>query len=169
LDAELQAQTVREVFLVRIDNWFDNKWLGFGSNFFMGGGTVVPERAPVVFRSLAFPPFTPGRVLAEHHFVQSDSGQFALAEEARLIHDLRRTRRAKSSERGILDFSPSALFAWFGSKSRANGRGSLMVYRAAREGLNGWYASFDGHRDWQPSRTKGIAPTVLKTWMQDLT
>ncbi len=137
--AELKAQSVREVFVVRIDNWFDDKWL-FAARFI--------DRASGDFRDLAVPPFTPGRVVAEHHFVQGYNGHYGLAKEARLVHSLERSR--KKFDRSIATFGPSALFAWFGSNSRANGRGSLMIYRSAPEGRNAWYSSFDGSRDWQP-------------------
>ena len=150
--AELRAQPVREVFVVRID-----KWLGLGARF---------DKASRDFRELGFPPFTPGRVVAEHHFVEGDNSHYDLAEEARLVHSRERSR--KRLDRGIVAFSPSALFVWFGSNSRANGRGSLMIYRSAPEGLNAWYSSFDGSRDWRPSRTKGIARTQLEAWMRDL-
>ena len=157
--AELKAQSVREVFVVRIDNWFDDKWLGLASRF-------IFDKASGGFRELAFPPFTPGRVVAEHHFVQGDNSRYGLAKESRLVHSLERSR--KKFDRSIAAFSPSALFVWFGSNSHANGRGSLMIYRSAPEGLNAWYSSFDGSRDWQPSRTKGIARTQLEAWMRDL-
>ena len=166
--AELTAQGVREIFLVRIDNWFDDQWLGVAARFFFGGVTVVPDKASGDFRKLAFPPFAPGRVVAEHHFVKGDNSHYGLAEEARLVHSLERSRSAKNYDRSIVAFSPSALFVWFGSNSHANGRGSLMIYRSAPEGLNAWYSSFDGSRDWQPSRTKGIARTQLEAWMRDL-
>ena len=94
--AELMAQPVREVFVVRID-----KWLGLGARFLF-------DKASRDFRELAFPPFTPGRVVAEHHFVEGDNSHYDLAEEARLVHSRERSR--KRLDRGIVAFSPSALF-----------------------------------------------------------
>ncbi len=101
--------------LCELDNWFDDKWLGLGAQFLF-------DKASGDFRDLAVPPFTPGRVVAEHQFVQGDNSHYDLAEEARLVHSRERSR--KKLDRGIVAFSPSALF-----------------YRSAPEGLNAWYSS----------------------------
>jgi hypothetical protein len=169
--AELRSLAVRELFVIRIDNWIDEKWLGFSGLGRVEFPWAVPwqDTALDEFRDLThatFPPFTPARVLAERHFVQEESGGYGSAQEVRLVHDRRRQQSANNLQHRIGDFSASALFVWFSSNSEPSGRGSLMVYRSTDGSVTSWYASFDGNHDWRPSRVKGIALGQLKAWIQ---
>jgi hypothetical protein len=169
--AELKSLPVPELFVIRIDNWIDEKWLGFSGigrvEFSYGGHRWPVDTALDEFRDCkhpAFPPFAPTRVLKECNFVQESSGGYVLAQEARIVHGRTRQQSAKNLQRRISDFSPSALFVWFSSNSQVNGRGSLMVYRSFDSNVTSWYASFDANHDWRPSRVKGIALAQLLAW-----
>jgi hypothetical protein len=152
--AELKSLAPPEFFLVRIDNWFDDKWLRYSE---------MRRKSPYAYAT--FPPFTPARVLKEWHFVRESSDGYALAPAPRTVHDCRRKQRADLQRRAG-DFSPSALFVWFSSNSQVNGRGSLMVYRSNDSHVTSRYVSFDGNHDWRPSRAKGIALAQLTGWVQ---
>jgi hypothetical protein len=169
--AELKSLAVPELFLIRIDNWIDEKWLGFSGlgrvEFSYGGHRWPVDTALDEFRDCThptFPPFAPTRVLKECHFVQESSGSYVLAQEARIVHGRTRQQSTKNLQRRIGDFSSSALFVWFSSNSQVSGRGSLMVYRSNDSDVTSWYASFDAAHDWRPSRVKGIALGQLLAW-----
>src|SRR6266571_4801101 len=67
ISGELEAMAVRGLFVVRIDNWFDHKWL-----YYSGKAAYDPDAAldefPRKGRQFIFPPFTPNRVIAQDCF-----------------------------------------------------------------------------------------------------
>ena len=62
----------------------------------------------------------------------------------------------------VSQFSRSALFAWFSSKSRPNGQASLMVYSTQGEDAIAWYASFRKADSWRLTKVKGIDQSKVK-------
>ena len=54
----------KQVVVVRIDNWFDRKWLAFSGIVFSGVGRWNEE--------LTVPPFNANRVLEERHYQDSN-------------------------------------------------------------------------------------------------
>src|SRR5450755_4563575 len=68
-----------ELWIIHIDNWFDHKWLRFSGigrvDFQFPAFMNRIDAAPAVFyggtRKLAFPPFTPNRVLEQRSFVRA--------------------------------------------------------------------------------------------------
>ena len=70
ISAELELKPVQEIIVIRIDNWFDHKWLDFSGIGRVAFGTYydfpTPDRALDEFRQRkkTFPPFSPKRVIA---------------------------------------------------------------------------------------------------------
>src|SRR5258708_13273197 len=58
VNGAIAALHVREVYLVHIDNWFDQKWLGWWSKWKHNE-----------LKELYVPPFNPNRVHSQTHFV----------------------------------------------------------------------------------------------------
>src|SRR5690348_1625091 len=93
ISAELEINAAQEVFVIRIDNWFDHKWLNFS-----GVGRVAfgwnagcrdnTDTALDEFRQqkTTFPPFSPNRIIAEHYFTRAVEGSYSLTENAPLVH-----------------------------------------------------------------------------------
>jgi len=72
-----------EIFVVQIDNWFDDKWLKFS-----GIGRVRFDDAHIDIDTaldefwqdkITFPPFTPKRVVKEYFFLRDESGDYSLS------------------------------------------------------------------------------------------
>ncbi len=171
LAGELGAKAAEEIFVVRVDNWFDYKWrnfsgigrFAFASAFEDGQDTALHE-----FRQAkaTFPPFSPERIVAEYCFVRDAEGAYSLSESARSVHSHRRESSCWNLHRRIANFSGSALFVWFSSRTQMNGRGSLMVYRVHRSRVGSWYASFSKKDRWMPTQTDGIGRARVRAWIE---
>jgi len=169
--AELQGKAAQEVFVIRIDNWFDHKWLNFSGIGRVGFRWNVPngpDTALDEFRQgkATFPPFSPNRVVEEHRFQRGENGSYSLVKDAPLVHSQTRASSCWNLHRRIANFSGSALFAWFSSKTDANRRGSLMVYRANGPEVTSWYSSFAKESEWRILRTEGIGREELRAWIE---
>ena len=155
------------VHIVRIDNWFDHKWLGFSGR----GRVAFPYGEPYVdtaldeFRQqkLTFPPFSPSRVVAEHSFDRISHSRYALPAAPRVIHGKKRAHSARNLQRRVADFADSALFLWFSSNSARSRHASLMVYTVQEGSTSSWFASFAGTERWGLHRVKGISREQLRT------
>ncbi len=126
--------SVREVYLVHIDNWFDYKWLGFWSTW--------NEREPT---ELVVPPFNPNRVRSEKHFVRDAIGsRFTLTAHEKPLHR-KQPGRSASFAVPLDQVAKSAAFIWYSGNTVTNTAGSLMFYLSGAEGY-AWYASFSKGR-----------------------
>lgn len=161
-----------EFFLVRIDNWFDHKWLKFS------GKAVVPypERAAPVPHQLGgwidsaleeryrdkvtFPPFNPNRVLRQQYFRKAG------VKKKRPIHRSYRECTGENLQRRVTQYSQSGVFAWFSSNTHANGRGSLMVYTVQNDDVSTWYASFLRKDGWKLGQVKGISTETVEGYLK---
>jgi hypothetical protein len=170
--AELQVKAAQEAFFIRIDNWFDRKWLNFSGigrvGFWNAGFSGISDTALDEFRQkkATFPPFSPNRVIAEHVFMRAEDGSYSVAQDAPLVHSQMRGSSCRNLHRRISNFSSSALFAWFSSKTGSNLHGSLMVYRVNGARVTCWYSSFSKEREWRLLRTEGIGRERLRAWIQ---
>src|ERR1051325_1936947 len=62
-----------DVFVTRIDHWFDHKWLGFSAKVLGALGVHKRDR-------LTLPPFTPGRVASQHSYtLDAAAGSYCVA------------------------------------------------------------------------------------------
>jgi len=131
LNGAIVELRMREVFLVRVDNWFDHKWLGWWSRN---------------EEELRVPTFTPNRVHSEKHFVwKSETSAW---EDIGLQKPLHVQQPGRPWLAQPLDrFSESAAFVWYSGNTAYNNMGSLMLYLSGAEGYS-WYASFRKSRAW---------------------
>jgi hypothetical protein len=163
ISGELEARAVRGLFVVRIDNWFDHKWL-----YYSGKAAYDPDTALDEFhrkgRQSWFPPFTPNRVIAQECFRIDQYGSYVLEEDGR-IHSPAKARSSTNLLNRMTTHNNSCLFVWFSSNTLANRRGSLMVYRAIGKIITSWYSSFSFDGDWRVAQTKGISRQNLLGWL----
>lgn len=152
------------VYLVHIDNWFDHKWLRYSGKRrfgFFGGGTHYRDTALDVFRQdrLTFPPFAPGRVVAQYYFCRTTRGDYEEQAPARLVHRRRRGDSARNLYRRVADTARSAAYFWYSSRGVRTGRGSLMTYNIDDGAVRSWYASWrrDGDGGWRLGLVKGVS------------
>lgn len=165
----LEPNHVDGVFVVRINNWFDKKWLNFSGigrvrfdDFRIDIDTALDE-----FRQdkVTFPPFSPNRVAAQYSFVRNKADRYVASVSVPLIHDLNPASSCENLQRRITDFSQSAIFVWFSSNTLSNLRGSLMVYEAYGPQVTTWYVAFSKTKEWNIQRVEGIAREQLQHWI----
>lgn len=137
----------KEIFIFKIDHWFDHKWLGFS-------GKVVGAMG-FWQKRLTIPPFVANRIVASQHYLREQStGDFCYVGEGRGVHhqgtaesNLRRTARKTVGD--------AALF-WLTGDTAASARGSLMGYIPVEDQHWGWYLSLDRPNEWRILKRKGI-------------
>jgi hypothetical protein len=150
----------REVWIIRIDNWFDQKWLEFS-----GKGIVAFEFPAFMDRydaaldefhqdKVTFPPFAPNRVLGQWSYVR-DGSEYKEVPLPALPHSTEKRRSERNLHRRVQHFSPSVCFVWYSSNTLSNGRGSVMVYTVEAEQVNTWFAAFNRDTQWRLQATKG--------------
>ena len=162
----VERQAPEEVYVVRIGNWFDHKWLrfsGIGRVPFCGVSidTALDEFS---HEQITFPPFTPNRVIAKHYFCRTARGDFEEA-SAHVVHHSAREHSPKNLQRRVADFSRSAVFVWFSSHSAVNGRGSVMAYTVCSRHVDAWYAAFSDTASWRLARVKGISRLEIDSFL----
>src|SRR5262245_21069753 len=89
LAALVEQHRPEVVHLVRVDNWFDHKWLrfsGIGRVAFERGHPKIDTALDAMWQTeLTFPPFSPGRVVNEESFRRESSSRYARTDDV-LIH-----------------------------------------------------------------------------------
>jgi hypothetical protein len=171
---EPEAKTVHGLFVIRIDNWFDHKWLNFSGigrvafGQYMGTwfdrDTALDEFHQQGAKS-TFPPFTPNRVITQDFYRKGENGAYVLDENGPWVHSSARERSSANLDKRIITHNNSCLFVWFSSSTLANRRGSLMIYRANGRIIGSWYSSFSCDVDWGLVRTEGISRQHLAGWL----
>ncbi len=167
----VESTSPEQVFLIKIDNWFDHKWLkfsgkgrvafGFFGDYLVGMDTALDE-----FRQdqVTFPPFSPKRVIEQYYFLRGHNGNYTFPKRAPLVH--RRVLRPSSEtlHKRVVDFAGSAIFVWLSSNTESNGRGSLMVYQVQDGEVQTWYVNLvKAEGEWRLLKTKGIAPMQVRS------
>jgi hypothetical protein len=154
-----------EVFVIKIKNWFDHKWLkfsGIGRVYFDNLASQPQVTHAAMFREkITFPPFTPNRVLLQQRWAY-DTTKPRRAPH----HTLQRESSSWNLQRRVTQFANSALFVWFSSGTKSNDRGSLMVYQVKGQEVETWYASFRRTEVWKLDRTKGISKESVESVTQ---
>ncbi len=152
----LEGNLSRQVEAIKIDNWFDHKWLNFL-------GTMTPYRIAVWTSELTTPPFAPKRI------VQGRLYEFT-GLEYKWAGNLRLPTHIKSggvrSGRGPVPMEgDSKLFVWMSSNTKSNDRGSMMVYDIVGKQQDSWYCSFVKGESWKLERCKGTSRTVVDFYL----
>jgi hypothetical protein len=138
VNGAIAALQTHEVYLVHIDNWFDHKWLGWGSTWKRN------ER----LMELCVPPFNPNRVRSQKHFIrEASSSCWLLTGQGKPLH-LRQPGRRSIHAQPLDRLSKAAVFIWYSGNTVANQTGSLMLYLSGAESY-AWYASFSGEGQWK--------------------
>jgi hypothetical protein len=173
LEGFVTTNKPEQLYLVRIDNWFDQKWLGFSGNGTaksgrpdLGGRFLgMFESIKVVFHNnkLTLPPFNPNRIVSQRCFVRSESDYI----EAPLRPPHRFTKQSSelNLHRRIEDAYSSACLVWYSSNTIANDRASFMAYAVNSGETESWYSSFLRKSAWNLNSTKGISKEKVQALM----
>jgi hypothetical protein len=158
----IEEDAPQELWIMKIDDWFDRKWLRFS-----GIGTVDFQFPAFMNRydaalnefyqdKLTFPPFTPNRVLGQWSFMRIDD-HYAEAPLRVLPHPSQKQPGEANSHRRFEDFGRSARFVWYSAEALANGRASVMVYKARANRVEARFAAFSRQQGWKLHATKGTS------------
>lgn len=150
LTSSIRQTHPTDVFLVRIDQWFDHKWFAFAGKIY---GKVAIRKS----QRLTIPPFIPGRVVSQH--VYTLDGDVYRKRQAPSLH--RYQHSGENLSRFIGHTTESGVFLWFSGDTVRNEHGSVMLYAIQGEMQSGWYASFRRGADWQLFKAKGISRAEL--------
>jgi len=153
-----------EVYIVRIDNWFDRKWLGFSGigKFEFPGGWWRFETALYEVRKdkLTLPPFTLNRVRSRRRFIwNAYAGRFVRAHLRHRLHFGRPS--CKNLNEPISRIGPAVTFVWYSGNTAKNDRGSLMIYVHRNDLCVAWHASMTQGSQWRPTAVTGLSREEL--------
>lgn len=172
LTAEIATNWPDNVYLIRIDNWFDNKWLKFSGLADSGSeGYKKSKRKLKEFHldEVTVPPFNPNRVISQNYFEKNSKGLYLHKRLKSLVHPKKKMSSAKNLQRKIRVIAQSDAFCWFSSNSAQNRNGAFMLYRVNEDVLP-WYGSFipekAGHK-WKVDKVKGISAKELTSIISD--
>ncbi len=143
--------------VVRIDNWFGDRWLNFSGKTLGALGVHKPTR-------VTFPPLVPSRVrsytLSRFDATEDD---YCAVEEGQPVH------KWQSSGTNLQNFVESAFpessFFWFSGNSGANRRGSVMGYVSGNGECWTWYLEFRKDTEWKQSKGINIAPDEVRFYL----
>lgn len=163
----VDAHQPNEVHFIRIDRWFDHKWLGYSGLArvaFDGWPRIDSALDPAWREKLTFPPFNPKRVLEQISF-QRVNNAYRQNGDARTIHGPLRSHSARNLQNRISETTQSGLFVWFSSDTRLLDHASIMSYAVEGDAVQSWFASFRKKEgSWRVHRVKGVDETDVEVW-----
>jgi hypothetical protein len=139
-----------EVVVVKLDNWFGPKWLGFSGKTL--GALGVWKSPPTV------PPFVPARVL---HQLRFQGPVFDAAPQGDALHIATSSEAALKCQ--LSDAAPGAAVIWFSGGTAGNGRGAVMAYVPNDDSYSAWYAGWLRKDEWRPVMLRGLSTSELRS------
>ncbi|PQO27136.1 hypothetical protein [Blastopirellula marina] len=135
--AYAKSTSATQIYLIHIDNWFGERWLGFAGKF-RGIAGIRQRRGQLGInertRSLATPPFRPSRVQAYAGYSRSADGTMQEYSVSPLHWE-------KNGGR-IHTLLRDGLYSWYSGNTAHNTTGCLMVYELNPGGQDAWYLNF---------------------------
>ncbi len=152
-----------EIYIVKIEHWFDFKWLGFSGKT-LG---VIPRWN----RRLTIPAFNPNRVL-EETFYKRENNSFIERESVKLHN---RKYSGDNLQNFIDRISEFGMFVWYSGNTNILDKASLMIYRTNQESkleskshINDWYVSFQKNPLWKLYKTIGISQNEFSILLENI-
>jgi hypothetical protein len=136
--------------LIKIDNYFGSKWLGFSGKALGALGVWHnPDYHPA--NNIRIPPFVPNRVVSQRRFAGPDYKEI---DGGRPVH--KQIPAGVALNRRAASAVPGAALVWYSGESKATGRGALMAYVPEGSSYWPWYTSFEAGEPWCVTETLGI-------------
>mgnify|MGYP005815592717 CR=1 FL=1 len=148
----LSLHCPKEIYLVNVDNWFGEKWLGFSGKI-MGAFGVGQSR-------LTIPPFVPNRIISQRFFSSDYNGTYLEKESPYQLHIEQESEN--NLHRRMRQIVPNSIVIWYSGNSKTNGRGVVMAYIPIKEQYITKYVEFESP-DWNISRVVGGSKDEIKT------
>ena len=137
----LEQRKPEEIYIFKLDNWFDHKWLNYsGLGVISDTGEDEVKLGEFRKRKTTIPPFNPTRIVSSKYYLLNKVNIYQEQSMPKQIH--RDQQSQQNIHRPIKDQTNSGIFFWYSSNTRNNQRGSLMTYIIKDENIDTWYASF---------------------------
>lgn len=151
LNGAIRCHNPVEIYVVRVDNWFDHKWRDFS-------GVVNLQLGTWCGPLLRVPPFNPNRILSENCLRRADEVGAEFVPVPALPLHIRETSDRNLARR-LAQMTGRSVLAWYSATVHRD-RASLMVYSIGGEDYS-WYASFVKRHHWQVNKVKGISKQAV--------
>ena len=145
--------TPKDLYITRIDNWFDEKWVKFS-------GTIMHEISIHKLVDITVPPFHPNRV-EKFDFYRKVNGGYVKQENGKHLHIIQES--TNNLKRKISDLSDNGLFLWYSGNTIANNKGSLMGYFVTDTDCFTFYLTLAGDKNWNAEKTIGLTTKEIQT------
>ena len=159
--ALIDRHKFEEVSIIKIENWFDHKWLNYSGKSvvqFHGGQFIEAALQDEWREKITVPPFNPNRVLSEKVFITNPSINKTFDKR---IHRIKASN--DNLHNRIIDYSDNGLFVWYSSNTQKNTKGSVMFYKVQNRIVDTFFVSFESKKgNWEISKTKNISMDELK-------
>ena len=147
-----------EVYLFKVNNWFDTKWLNFTGKILGALGTWNYDDDSRI------PPFSPNRIIEQGYYELNELKTYDKQKSNLQIH--KKQSAENNLNRRIIDFSDSAVFVWYSSNTKKNGQGSLMVYPVENEKCQPFYIGLRKNKDWDIINAPGTNKKMLESYLE---
>jgi hypothetical protein len=148
------------LLLIKIDNYFGSKWLGFSGKV-LGALGIWHNPSYYPAAKVRIPPFVTNRVVSQRRF---SSPAYREIDSGKPIHQ--RIRGGKALGRMAATESPQSALVWYSGKSEATGRGAVMAYVPAGDSYWLWYAALETGESWSVTETLDIKRDDLASLME---
>lgn len=159
----LRGQPSQNVHAIKVDNWFDHKWLKFLGTFGSGFKLALWTK-----EDLVVPPFAPDRIVSSRRYrYWIDFDEYCWQDSPAIHRPWAVPARVPEVSTMPLAEEESGLFAWVSGNTIKNGRGCLMVYDIMGKQRDSWYCGFvKAASGWRLEKCKGTAPTVVNFYAE---
>jgi hypothetical protein len=156
----LRRSSPAALALIKIDNWFGSRWLGFSGKIIGAAGlTIRPEYRD--HNRLRIPPFVPERVVSQRRFAGPAFDEIDGGKPVHLSVPSRLALRRKAAKE-----EPETALVWYSGNSKANGRGSLLVYLPDCNSYWAWFVELERGEPWRITEARGISPDAFSLLMK---
>jgi hypothetical protein len=139
----LQTYRPDEAWIIKIDHWFDHKWLRFSGKVL--GALGVRQR------HLTVPPFVANRLVRQRRYIlDKESDGYHRAKSSRGLHH--RGPSAGNLNRRLAQIAPHAAVFWYAGDTRETGRASVMGYVPVDGPYWSWFVSLERRDHWKVTR-----------------
>jgi hypothetical protein len=146
--------------LIKIDNFFGSKWLGFSGKALGAIGVWFnPSYHPASV--VRIPPFVPNRVVSQRRF---SAPAYEEIDCGSPVHKRMPSRVALN--RTVATAAPKSALVWYSGESKATGRGAVMAYVPAGDSYWLWYAALETGESWSVTETLDIKRDDLASLME---
>ncbi len=148
----VNSYNTKDIFITKIDNWFDQKWMCFS-------GTLMHEISIWAISEIKIPPFHPNRV-RDTSFYEKQDDLYVKSELQSPLHIFQ--KGSANLKRKIIDITTDGLLIWYSGNSESNEVGTIMIYIVKEEECQPLFITFKKGKDWNASQTSGILMKEVK-------